>query len=431
MDTIYADLERVFRIYERRDLLLTADLVFHSCLQFDFQGERIVRGWMEALIIGDSRTGKTTVVNRMVRHYRAGEFGTGENTSLAGLVGGLHQVGTTWALQWGKIPLNDRRLYVTDEAGNLPLESIARMSSMRSSGVAELTKIHTERTHARTRQIWISNPRSPQPLSSFAQGVTAVKELIGAPEDIARFDLVCTAASGDVMLSTINASREAEEPQTFTSLLCHHRVMWAWSREPEHIQWMPNAEAEVLRLATEQGQKYKYTTEIPLVEPNEQRIKLARLAIGVALLFVSTGDGENVLVYPHHVQFAAAFLERLYNKPSLNFAEYAAAKHRTFEITNPERVRVLVDAHAPAARLLLETTYHSQRDLAEILSISDRDTLRTAMTTLRESGFLGRGRGSLYAITPAGIAWLRQHLGMGPTNNAQLSVTAVSVEPEW
>jgi hypothetical protein len=440
LDAMYDDLERWTRIYQRRDLMLAVDLTFHSPLSFVFQGERLVRGWVELLVIGDSRTGKTTIVQRMMEHYGAGEFSSGENTSLAGLVGGLHQIGTSWALQWGRIPLNDRRLIAIDEAGNLPTEQIARMSSMRSSGIAEIIKVHTERTNARTRQIWISNPRSPRPLSTFSQGVLAVKELIGAPEDIARFDLVVSAAATDVTLAVINAAREREEPLIFTSELCHQRVMWAWSRSSAEIAFEPEATARVLMLATVMGEQYRYATEIPLVEPNEQRVKLARLAVSVATLFFSTEAGDSIIVKPEHVEFAAQFLERLYAKPSLAFDEYAAMQRRRYEIGNVHEVARIIRRQPGAVQSLMEQEQLTQRDLSEILGLDDRNELRTAIGVLRDAGFLRRQGSSFYVKTSGANAWLRRELSMdrGEGGGAVASFEQTMVpeaalpnEPSW
>lgn len=411
LNDVYADLENATRIYQRRDLMLAVDLTFHSLLSFEFQGERLVRGWCEALIIGDSRTGKTSIVSRMIDHYRAGEFSSGENTTLAGLIGGLHQIGNSWALQWGRVPLNDRRLLAVDEVGNLPKDQIARMSSMRSSGIAEIIKVHTERTNARTRQIWISNPRMPNPMSSYSQGVIAVKELIGEPSDIARFDMVVTAASDDVTLNIINAHRTAEQPRTYTTELCHQRVMWAWSRNAEDVEFDEDAQTLVLRRATEQGIKYQYTTEIPLVEPNEQRIKLARLAVAAATMFFSTdASGERVMVRSEHVEFAYQFLEQMYAKRSLAFDEYAEQKRRTNEVANEHAVAAIVRRTSGAAQQMMEQQQFTQRDLNEILGYDDRDELQRAVRTLRSSGFLHRYGSSFYVKTPAAIRWLRNEL---------------------
>lgn len=435
IDVMYEDIEKVTRIYQRRDLMLAVDLTYHSSLRFMLQGELVVRGWCESLIVGDSRTGKTRIVEGMLIHYGAGELSSGENTSLAGLVGGLHQIGTTWALQWGRIPLNDRRLLVIDEAGNLPTDQIARMSSQRSSGIADITKVHTEKTNARTRQIWISNPRSPRPLSSYSQGVLAVKELIGAPEDIARFDLVVTAASGDVGLAVVNAPREHEEPVTYTADICNQRVMFAWSRKAEQIVFSPAATTHLLNRATDMGAKYRYATEIPLVEPNEQRVKLARLAASVATMFYSTDEGgEKVCIEPEHVEFAYQFLERMYAKPSLAFDEYSRMQTRRYEINNEPEVARIIHRTKNAAQALMEQEQLAQRDLEEILGYDDRNEMRRDITILREAGFLRRVGSSYYVKTSGANAWLRREMSGGNpshmTNGAAPQLSHVD-EPGW
>jgi hypothetical protein len=417
LDEIYDELEDVTRIVHRRELMLTADLTFHSALGFDFQGERPKRGWLEALVIGDSRTGKTTVVRRMIDHYGAGELCSGENTTLAGLVGGLHQIGTTWALQWGKLPLNDRRLLVVDEAASLPEDQIGRLSLIRSDGIAEIVKIHTERTNCRVRQIWISNPRSPRPLSSYSQGVIAVKELIGAPEDVARFDLVVSAASGDVDLGAINAERNSGSPSTFTADICHQRVMWAWSRKPEQVHFARGSVSRILLRATEQGVRYKYAIEIPLVEPNEQRIKIARLAVAVAALFVSTdASGEKIVVKPEHVDFAVTFLEKLYARPSLAFKEYAEMCARKFELRNLSEIEPILARGSLQA--LMENEQFTIRDMGELFRYDERSELRDAVSKLRNAGFLRRVGSSYYVKTPAAIDWVRQRLAPAPITGA-------------
>jgi hypothetical protein len=299
---------------------------------------------------------------------------------------------------------------VIDEAGNLPTEHIARMSSMRSSGVAEIIKVHTERTNARTRQIWIANPRPARPLSTYSQGVLAVKELIGAPEDVARFDLVVTAGANDVPLTLINAARAHEDPTRFQAELCHQRVMWAWSRDAQQIDFSPRAVEATLDLAMTQGRKYRHTTEIPLVEPNEQRVKLARLATSAATMFfsVAENDPETVLVMAEHVQFAYEFLERLYAKPSLAFDEYARMQARRYEVSDEIRVRQIITRRPEAARSLMEQEQLTQRDLAEILGYDERSELREAVAVLRDSGFLRRQGSSFYIKTSGAVEWLRQ-----------------------
>jgi DNA replicative helicase MCM subunit Mcm2 (Cdc46/Mcm family) len=92
-------------------------------LSFDFDGKRIQRGWLELLIIGDTRTGKSEVAVRLCKFFNAGEVVSCEAASFAGIIGGLQQYGGAkeWSINWGAIPINDRRLVVLDECGGLRL----------------------------------------------------------------------------------------------------------------------------------------------------------------------------------------------------------------------------------------------------------------------------------------------------------------------
>jgi hypothetical protein len=293
------------------------------------------------------------------------------------------------------------------------------------------------------------NPRGNKPLSSYSQGVLAFKEGIGAPEDIARFDIHLTAATDDVPLAVVNATREYREPQTFTNELCHQRVMWAWSRKSDQVIWADGAVDMVLSVAMKHGDTYRYGTEIPLVEPNEQRIKIARLAVATAALFFSTDDdGSVVIVRPEHVQFVEQFLDTIYAKPSLSFTEYAGNMKRRYEITGDDQVARIMRQNDGAVRAMLEQEAFSLRDITEILGIEDRNALRTAVWTLRNVGFLRKGANNNYVKTPAAIRWLRdeiaQRSGRSPDgdgfggltghsggNGARPDANSEPEEPDW
>jgi hypothetical protein len=327
LEEIYKDFsDNVTQIIGRNDLLTGLDLVYHSVLGFNFQGYPITRGWVEMLCIGDTRTGKSETTAKLLQHYNLGEMSAAENTSFAGLVGGLQQSGNNrWMLTWGKIPLNDGRLFVIDEASGLSEEDIGRMSGIRSSGIAEITKIQTERTRARVRTIWLSNPRKNKAMNEHAYGIFAVKDLIGKPEDIARFDFVVTACRDEVPLEEINANTNIDQnvPHKYTSELCKKLILWSWSRTPEQIEFEPEAVEEILQQALEMGRHY--SPKVPLVEGANQRIKLARLSISVAARVFSTDEtGEKIVVKKCHVQFACDYLDQLYSKPSLGYKEFSS-----------------------------------------------------------------------------------------------------------
>lgn len=328
LDEIYEDFTfNVTQIYRREDLLRVLDMVYHSVLQFKFLGRLVTKGWCEGLILGDTRCGKSETIEHMIEHYRCGELITGENTSFAGLIGGMQQVASRWHIGWGKLPLNDRRLVALDEASGLSEDQISLMSGVRSSGVAEIVKIQSEKTRARTRILWSSNTRSGRRLDSYNHGVLAIKELIGRVEDVARFDIAVTAASGEVPSGLVFEMKNKRIEHRHTSELCNQLVMWAWSRRPEHVKFGADTERAIFEGVN--ALDAKYSSAIPLIEPAEQRIKLARLAASVACRLFSTTTGEDVVVKPEHVAEVMRFMQEVYDKPSMGYDAYSAAVKKT------------------------------------------------------------------------------------------------------
>lgn len=383
---IHRDFEaNVTHIVGRDDLLTGIDLVYHSVLGFKFQGIDIMKGWLEFLCIGDTRTGKSETTEAMMRHFQLGEMSVAENTSYAGLVGGLQQTGDKrWFLTWGKLPLNDGRLFVIDEASGLDVNDIAKMSGIRSSGIAEITKIQTERTTARTRLIWLSNPRSGNPMSSYSHGIQAVAELIGKAEDISRFDFVVSAAKDEVPMSEINKLINADDlpEQIYTSDLCKTLILWVWSRKRDDIVFETESVKDILKFATRQGEVY--SSRIPLVEGANQRIKLARLSVAVAARVFSTDDtGEQIIVKPEHVKFSYDYLNQIYAKPSLNYKGFSTGEYLDAQAAkmNHNTVIAFLASNPSLGELCARQDYIWSRTFEEQLNI-DRQAANELISQL-------------------------------------------------
>lgn len=247
----------VTKIYGRNELHALVDLVYHSALGFKFSGVMQIKGWLEAIVVGDTRTGKSEVGERLRRHYGAGEMVSCESATFAGIVGGLQQLGNgkEWEITWGSIPLNDRRLVMLDEVSGMTQEQIAQMSSIRSSGEAQLTKIRSEKTWARTRLIWFGNPRNGR-MENYTYGVNALAPLIGNNEDIARFDLAMSVKRDEVSAEEINKTHDVRSKQKYGSEDCSLLLRWAWSRLPEQVVISEDAEAMIFSEAIAMGKRY-------------------------------------------------------------------------------------------------------------------------------------------------------------------------------
>lgn len=308
-------------IYGRSEMHQMMDLVFHSVLSFPFQDDVVERGWLEALILGDTRTGKSEVATKLIRHYGVGEVISCEGASFAGVVGGLESVGGSkeWVVRWGAIPQNDRRLVALDEVTGLSHDQIGQMSSIRSSGIAQLTKIQSEQARARTRLIWVSNCRGGGMVGEYTYGVQALLPLIGSNEDVARFDMAMTTALDDVAAEEINSVKHRKVKHVYTEDLCRELIQWVWTRTVDDIVWERGAAEAVLQQAIRMSQMF--WEEPPLVQGANVRIKLARIAVAMAARCFSTdAQGKKLLVTKEHVRTAADWLINIYEAPTFGYA---------------------------------------------------------------------------------------------------------------
>lgn len=405
---VATDMEQhVTRIYGRRDLHIAVDLVFHSITAFPFQGKLERRGWLDALVVGDTRTGKSEVAQRMLEHYGTGQFVNCEAATFAGIIGGLQQMADKqWAITWGIVPMSDRRLVVLDEASGLSPEEIAKMSDVRSRGIIRMQKIQSEQAWARTRLLWLSNPRN-ESMDEYTYGVEAIQPLIGNREDIARFDFAMALNSHDVDMDDIYQAPSSKEPK-YDAHSCHQRVLWAWSRKEENIEWDTGVEHDVLARAEWLGEQY--VSSPPLLQPANAHVKLARLAVAFASATFSTeSSGKHIIVRREHVVDATRFLHYLYSKETFG---YKGMSQRHLE--SLERAQSHMDE---AKRFLLENNMlimflqqshgHIMPDMIEkMLNISQHEG-RAITNQLMEWGMLSLNSTGV-KINPALHSLLRE-----------------------
>src|SRR5690606_10997782 len=223
------------------------------------------------------------------------------------------------------IPMNPNRLVVIDEASSIDNTGFPKLSRVRSEGVAEITKIVRESTAAKARLLWLANPVSGRPIMSYSSGVHAIKELIGANEDISRFDFCMTVAADEVDARIINEVKGVEDTSDvnrYSQSSMRSLVLWAWSRTRDQVQFTPRAVREVIDQAIQFGKQY--TSSIPLVQTENIRIKIAKVAAAVAARTFSCDEaGESLIVHREHVQAACQFMRQLYAKPSMAYDSFS------------------------------------------------------------------------------------------------------------
>lgn len=330
-------------IYNRDDLHLCLLLSWLAPLQFEFPREGIQRGWLNALILGDTETGKSKVCQKLTNLFSCGAFINAESCSYVGLVGGAVKSSSgMFILRWGKIPLYNRQLVVVEELSGLTTQEISYMSEIRSAGVARYDKAGlTGETPAKTRLICLSNVRGEgKSLGDYNTGVQAAQSLVGHNEDLARFDLILTATDDEVNGNIINRDRSQEDDREFSPKelkAFRELVMFAWSLRPEHIDFTVAAYRASLQWTMKMCGEYH--ASLPVFKSGSGRLKLARIALAIACAQFSWDKERKVLIVTEkHVECAANLLHTLYRKPSFGYSRYSKVQFNLQKVVNEDEV---------------------------------------------------------------------------------------------
>lgn len=371
----------------RPDLFGALMLTYCSVTEIPWQAG-IVKGWLDTMVIGDTRTGKSQMAQRLVKQLHMGAYINGENARSTGVIGGVQRFGDSWVVTWGAIPMNDRGLLIIDEASGLEVDDIKNLSSTRSSGAVTLNKIVKGEARARTRLIWLSNPRSGRNLSDFYwKGYGAFQEFIPVAEDQARYDLVLTAAREDVDVLQGIDSESTPNVSLWRGLFAE-----AWTLTAEQVHFPGDFRNKVRDVAHKLNEDFGGG---PLVVGVAVHEKILRLACAFAVLCGDIYDGI-LAVSDKHLQFANEFLRTTLDKESLSYGayirEFKRAQSKRKE--NVQYIRTLVAAN-PALKVLLSSNGFKGYQVQEILGM-DRNESSKIMSDLITRGLLRPTSGATY-----------------------------------
>lgn len=317
LDVYYQDMaSNVTKIYNRQDMHLAIDLTFHSLLYIPFEG-RNQNGWMNTILLGDSSQGKTEASTRLSEHYGLGEVIDCKAASFAGVIGGVQSFNKKWFILWGTIPRNDRRLAILEELKGLSTEEIAQMTHIRSTGVANITKVISAETPSRTRLLMISNPRGRRSIAEHTYGIEAILPLVGTPEDVRRTDLVVISARGEA-----DTNPPGPSEHVFKRQLCRRRTLWAWSLQPEQIRVECGKNLRTLSNKLTEV----YDEAIPVVDEGSMRFKMLRMASALAVMTASIEEGS-LVVRDCHAEYIYEYLDRVYSSPACGYKERSTKKN--------------------------------------------------------------------------------------------------------
>jgi hypothetical protein len=340
--------------YDGNNLLIKAmDFAFHTALYFNLGQFRNERAYLDTLIVGESRMGKSSTADAMRETYGLGTFTSlaGNAATIPGLIGGSNKLNGSFQTRAGIIPQNHRGLIIFEELGKSNANVIAELTDIRSSNEVRIARVSgTITLPATVRMITLTNVKTTdnmiKPIASYPHGISILTELIGTAEDIARYDL--SVILGDRGPQTIDPFWQPAEP--FPIDVYRTRIRWIWSRTPEQIEIAEDVGHYIIQKSNELNQTYNCHIKIFGTEAWK---KIARLAIAIAGYVVSTNDDyTHIIVTKEHIDYAVQFLISVYDNSTFKLKEYATHE-RMYSTIDAAGIALLQDIYIKKAVMLL------------------------------------------------------------------------------
>lgn len=362
-------------------LIELIDLTYHSVLNFRY-GSSIIRGYLDTIIVGESRIGKSSTANALREAYGLGTFVSlaGNSATIPGLIGGSNKM-TNGSMQTkaGIIPQNNKGMLIFEEFSKCNANIIRELTDIRSSNRVRITRVSGSlELPSYVRMLTLSNPKVVRgrikSIASYPNGISVITELVENAEDIARYDLI--GVLGTKGNSQIDPLWKPEAPFELDALRA--RIRWVWSRNPEQIVLTEDVIRYIMDCAN--NLNHLYSTHIKIFG-TEAQYKLVRLAVAIAAYLVSTDDTyQNVIVTKEHVDYAVNLMCNLYDNETFKLKEYADLENRYTKVQQGD-VEILTDLYikyGPALEAIEQSSETAKSSLANAGALSNEDA--TALT---------------------------------------------------
>ena len=409
-----AEMAKAYIGYDGYNTLIQAiDLSFHTVLEFNFGAFKNVRGYLDTLIVAESRVGKSSTAEALQRLYGLGAFTSlaGNSATIPGIIGGSTKVNGNYQTRAGLIPMNHRGLVIFEELAKCNTNLVKELTDIRSSNQVRIARVSGTLTlPALVRMITLTNVKNTtnkiKPINSYPNGVDILVELIGSPEDIARYDLMLVL--GEQGNRTIDPFWEPINP--FEPEAYQTRIRWIWSRTADQVIIDKEIGHYILEKCNELNQEYDSHIKIFGTEAWK---KVTRLAIAIAGYTVSTDETyEKIIITKEHVDTAIDYLISCYDNSTFKLKEYVTTE-RLYNTIDDDGVKLLQELYNqnPSIMIQLEKLNSTNKQNLMAATGLDSELYNKFMQRLTQGLFITYEG---YDIVPT----QRFRLGMSKINRA-------------
>ena len=398
MDELIERCKGIVNANYNETLLKTIDLWYNTPLYFKVGRSEPIRATLDTIVVAESRVGKSTTADALKKLYGLGAIVSfaGSSATEAGLIGGSKLVNGNYQTKAGIIPQMHKNAIIFEELGKANADIIKTLTDVRSSGSVRITRVSGFfEMPAVVRMLSLTNTKAskhPKPISSYPNGIEILTDLIGTPEDIARYDVMCIL--GDRGAKEIDPFYEPKEP--FSKESYQTRIRWIWSRKTEDIV----IHKEIYEMAVNEANKLNkiYNSYIKIFGTEAWK-KIMRVAIAVAGYTVSTDETfTKIIVLQEHIKYAVDYLISLYDNQTFRFKEFVK-EERSYTDIDQESIDILQDLFVKHATLLTHLEGNSETNKSNLVAIAglpadDFNAIINRLVALKFIRFSG------YDITP-------------------------------
>jgi hypothetical protein len=350
------------------------DLFYHTPLDFEF-GRRTIRGYLDMMLVGESRTGKSQTAEALLNMYELGVFTSLKSATVAGLIGGSDQTKGGWKTKLGIIPRNHRGALIMEEFSGGGKDIISQLTDVRSSNVVRIDRVNGSlRVPAKVRMLSISNSaKNAQglsiPFKQYPNGIKILLDLVGASEDLARYDLFMLVDEPKHYTSPLDTI----DLDPFPKESYMNRIRWVWSRKPNQIVFEDEVLETIIQAADYLNEQYNSHLKF---FGSEAWKKLARVSVATAGMLCSMDEtGENIMVNKEHIRWATRFMMDCYDNHIFKLREYVDAQ-RAYTECDDASIHALQGLYNKHKTMLLQlemATDMSQRQLASVSGLGQNE----------------------------------------------------------
>lgn len=267
-------------------------------------------------------------------------------------------------------------------------ELVSQLTEIRSSNRVRIDRLDGRMdVPAMVRMLSISNPATSggisRSLEQYSSGVQVILDLVGASEDIARYDFFLLVEEPKGYISPLDMfDLEPYDKQAYMD-----RIRWIWSRNADQVTLDRPIAQYIVDAATRLNDSYDCHIKLFGAEAWK---KVARIAIAVAGMLVSTDDEyKNIIVKNEHVDFAENFLKAIYDNEVFKLRRFVddVRSHSILRDVDIHTLQEIYTNNYAVLEQLYISTEMTQRQL-QLVSGLEPNTFGKLMATLTGSKFV-------------------------------------------